>query len=45
MTMKIELQEELKRIEAKVILQMPLTSREYALWVLYGNGIDVRKPV
>lgn len=37
MTIITELQDELKRIKAKITLRLPLTKREYALWVLYGG--------
>lgn len=32
------LQEQLKRIKAKMTLCLPLTDREKALWVLYGDA-------
>jgi len=33
----------LKRIAAKIILRLPLTQKEYALWILYGDENDIRK--
>ncbi len=31
------LNEELKRIQAKITLGLPLTEHEKALWILYGD--------
>lgn len=38
----MSLSEELSKIKAKIILELPLTDREKALWILYGDKNETR---
>lgn len=33
----MSLSEQLSKIKAKIILEMPLTDKEKAIWILYGD--------
>lgn len=33
----MSLSEQLSKIKVKIILEMPLTDKEKALWILYGD--------
>lgn len=43
--MNATLAKTLDKIRQKLVLGLKLTEHEYALWVLYGNGVYARQSV
>lgn len=41
----ISMEEKIRKIEAKVTLELPLNDYEKALWTLYGKNDNTRQPV